>query len=242
MEQPGRYNTPTMTARLLTPLLLCVLCALPLSSCRLALHTLPDSVGRQDFQTGDTDKATVYRCDGVLYVAMEGYYERPTAGLVEGYDYLKGGGWDLWPELNSDKKKAEKYFYIPMSEQLVYEWNKRNKATARLRFERYVPGVLTEEQMKQKASQRVAQGKVSGKLTKLLKSDAAQKSFGHYALKPITIPLEIVDAVSVVPLSGAVIAAAAVSAAILIPSTQMEQAFESMGPTTDAGEPQTTTP
>ena len=230
-----------MTSRLLTPLLLCALCALSLSSCRLALHTLPDSVGRQDFKTRDTDKATVYRCDGVLYVAMEGYYRRPSAGLVEGYD-LKGGDWDLWPEPKTDKKPAEKHFYIPMSEQLVYEWNKRNKATARLRFERYVPGVLTEEQIKQKHSQREAQGKVSGKLTKLLKSDAAQKSFGHYALKPITIPLEIVDAVSVVPLSGAVIAAGAVSAAILIPSTQMEQAFESMGPTTDAGEPQANTP
>lgn len=222
MEQPGRYNAPTMTFRPLTPLLLCALCALSLSSCRLALHTLPDSVGRQDFETRDTDKASVYRCDGVLYVAMEGYYRRPSAGLVEGYD-LKGGDWDIWPEPKTDKKPAEKYFYIPMSEQLVYEWNKRNKATARLRFERYVPGVLTEEQMKQKHSQREAQGKVSAKLTELLKSDATQKSFGHYALKPITIPLEIVDAVSAIPSTGAVIAASAVSAAILIPATQIEQ-------------------
>ncbi len=227
--------------RPLFPLFLCVLCTLSLSSCRLALHTLPDSVGRQDFYTRNNNRANVYRCDGVLYVAMEGYYRRPSAGLIEGYN-LKDGDWALWPELHVDKKPANKQFYLPMTEQQVQEWNKSNKATARLSFERYEPGVLTEEEMKKKHPQRVAQGEAGDKLIGLPESEATQRSFAHYALKPITVALELADAISVVPMTGAAVAAGAVSAAILVPSTQIVQAFESENVPTAADEPQANTP
>jgi hypothetical protein len=129
-----------------------------------------------------------------------------------------------------------------MTEQQVQEWNKLNKATARLSFERYEPGVLTEEEMKKKHPQLVAQGETGGKLIGLPESEATQRSFAHYALKPVTVALEIVDVVSVLPLTGAAVAAGAVSAAILVPSTHIEQAFESENVPTAADEPQANTP
>ena len=70
------------------------LAAVGLSSCRLALHTLPDYVGKKEFKLYDEEKPgyEVYSCEEVLYVKLPGYYVRPRVALFESYD-LKDGSW-----------------------------------------------------------------------------------------------------------------------------------------------------
>ena len=60
--------------RICTTTALCI-AAVGLCSCRLALHTLPDYVGKQEFELYDADKPgyEVYRCEDVLYVKLPGY-------------------------------------------------------------------------------------------------------------------------------------------------------------------------
>ena len=79
-------------------------------------------------------------------------------------------------------------------------WNERNDVKP-LRFERYQSGVLTEEQMKEKQRKLVAHGRIYGRLETAICEAATQKNYAHYALKPIAIPLELVDTVSTIPLS-----------------------------------------
>ncbi len=62
-----------------------VVCLTGLTSCRLALHTLPESVGRQDFtlQSESGETVDVFSCDGVLYVWVTGSFSRPPVALME---------------------------------------------------------------------------------------------------------------------------------------------------------------
>ena len=81
-------------------------------------------------------------------------------------------------------------------------WNARNDKKP-LQFVRYQSGVLTEEQMKEKQGKLIAHGRVHGNLETAICEAATQKDYAHYALRPIAIPLELVDTVSTIPLSAA---------------------------------------
>ena len=217
-----------MTPRPLSLLLLACFCAGSMNSCRMALHTLPDSVGKKNFHTPTSYQADIYRCDGVLYAATKGYYKTPPAGLVEGY-HIKLGDWQLWPDDKSttqQQRQTDQTLYIPLTQQLVNEWNQRNKKSAQLSFERYTSDILTDEEMKQMQGKRTARGEVYGGLARSLQNSATQRNFAHYALQPITLPLKMVDAVSVVPLTGAVCVAGVLAAAVHIPILQVSQAWE----------------
>lgn len=215
-----------MVGRILSRLLLALLCAGSVSSCRLALHTLPTAIGRQDFHARDNERTAVYRSEGVLYAGMEGYYCTPPVGLTEEYD-LKLGAWRCWPYSKNDESKPEaSTFYIPLTQQMVHAWNKHNGQSAALRYERYVPGVLTEDDMSLKSHRLVAHGDVSAALRKSLEEEGMQTTPAHYILKPISIPLEMIDAVSTVPLTVAMTVTATACAAIFIPAYQIQQTIQ----------------
>lgn len=190
------------------------LAAVGLSSCRLALHTLPDYVGKQEFELYEEEEPgyEVYSCGDVLYVKLPGYYARPRVALFQLYD-LKEDDWQngFGGSLSPRSHLAESTLYLPLDQNLVSWWNDRNKdAKKPLRFVRYQSGVLTEEQMKAKQGKLIAHGSIYGGLRKEICVPLTQKSYAHYALKPIAIPLELVDAVSTIPLSAATVATALV--------------------------------
>ena len=181
------------------------LAALGLNSCRLALHTLPDYVGKQEFKIYDVKKPgnEVYSCEDVLYVKLPGYYVRPRVALFESYD-LKDGSWGnaLGRSYVARPHIAETTLYLPLSQELVRKWNATN-SQSRLQFVRYQSGFLTEEQIKEKQGKLIAHGRVNGNLETDICEAATQRNYAHYALRPITLPLELVDTISTIPLSVA---------------------------------------
>ena len=200
----------TIFHKILATTALC-LAALGLSSCRLALHTLPDYVGKQEFELYEEEEPgyEVYSCEDVLYAKLPGYYARPRVALFQLYD-LKEDDWDNgFGGLPSPRSHlAESTLYLPLDQNLVSRWNYRNKdAKKPLRFVRYQSGVLTEEQMKEKQGKLIAHGSIYGGLRKEICESLTQKSYVHYALRPIALPLELVDTVSTIPLSAAGVAA-----------------------------------
>ena len=196
----------TIFHKILATTALC-LAAVGLSSCRLALHTLPDYVGKQEFELYDEKEPgyEVYSCEDVLYVKLPGYYVRPRVALFQMYD-LKDDDWQngFGGAPSPRSHLAESTLYLPLDQNLVSRWNYRNKdAKKPLRFVRYQSGVLTEEQMKEKQGKLIAHGSIYGGLRKEICESLTQKSYVHYALKPIALPLELVDTVSTIPLSAA---------------------------------------
>ena len=179
------------------------LAAVGLSSCRLALHTLPDYVGKQEFELYDADKPgyEVYSCEDVLYVKLPGYYVHPRVAVFESQD-LKDGDWGNAFGYSPRPHIKESILYFPLTQELVSMWNARNDKKP-LRFVRYQSGVLTEEQMKEKQGKLIAHGSIYGRLKTVICEAATQKNYAHYALRPIAIPLELVDTVSTIPLSAA---------------------------------------
>ncbi len=188
--------------RILATTALC-LAAVGLSSCRLALHTLPDYVGKKEFKLYDEEKPgyEVYSCEDVLYVKLPGYYVRPRVALFESYD-LKDGSWGNAFGYSPRPHIKESILYFPLTRELVSMWNARNDKKP-LRFVRYQSGFLTEEQIKEKQGKLIAHGRVHGNLEMAICEAATQKNYAHYALRPIALPLELVDTVSTIPLSAA---------------------------------------
>ena len=201
----------TIFHKILATTALC-LAAAGLSSCRLALHTLPDYVGKQEFGIHDVDGPgyEVYRCEDVLYVKLPGYYVRPRVAVFESYN-LKDGDWGnvFGGSSSSRSPLSETTLYLPLDQNLVSMWNEMN-AKKPLRFVRYQSGVLTEEQMQEKQGKLIAHGSIYGGRRTEICSALTQKSYAHYALRPIAIPLELVDTVSTIPLSAAAGAASLV--------------------------------
>ena len=189
--------------RILATTALCLAAGCGLSSCRLALHTLPDYVGKQEFELYDADKPgyEVYSCEEVLYVKLPGCYVRPRVALLESYD-LKDGSWGNAFGYSPRPHIKESILYFPLTRELVSMWNARNDKKP-LRFVRYQSGFLTEEQIKEKQGRLIAHGRVNGNLETAICEAATQKDYAHYALRPIAIPLELVDTVSTIPLSAA---------------------------------------
>ena len=194
--------------RILTITALCLAAETGLSSCRLALHTLPDYVGKQEFELYDVEKTgyEVYSCEEVLYVKLPGCYVRPRVALLESYD-LKDGSWGnaLGRSYLARPHIAETTLYLPLTQELVRKWNATNTQRP-LQFVRYQSGFLTEEQIKEKQGRLIAHGRVNGNLETAICEAATQKNYAHYALRPIALPLELVDTVSTIPLSAASIA------------------------------------
>ena len=188
--------------RILATTALC-LAAMGLSSCRLALHTLPDYVEKKEFKLYDEEKPgyEVYSCEEVLYVKLPGYYVRPRVALFESYD-LKDGSWGNAFGYSPRPHIKESILYIPLTRELVSMWNARNDKKP-LRFVRYQSGFLTEDQIKEKHGKLIAHGRVHGNLETAICEAATQKNYAHYALRPIALPLELVDTVSTIPLSAA---------------------------------------
>lgn len=212
------------------------LAAVGLSSCRLALHTLPDYVGKQEFELYDVDKPgyEVYSCEEVLYVKLPGCYVRPRVALFESYD-LKDGSWGNAFGYSPRPHISETTLYLPLTQELVRKWNATN-TQRRLRFVRYQSGFLTEEQIKEKQGKLIAHGRVNGNLETAICEAATQKNYAHYALRPIALPLELVDTVSTIPLSAAAgatgIAAAGVVcvSAALVPQPHQRQTVQPAEP------------
>ena len=194
---------PTIPRILATTVL--SLATVGLSSCRLALHTLPDYGGKKEFKLYDADKPgyEVYSCEDVLYVKLPGYYVRPRVALFESYD-LKDGSWGnaLGRSYLGRPHISETTLYLPLTQELVRKWNATNIQRP-LQFVRYQSGFLTEEQIKEKHGKLIAHGRVHGNLETAICEAATQKNYAHYALRPIAIPLELVDTVSTIPLSAA---------------------------------------
>ena len=205
----------TIFPRILATTALC-LAAVGLSSCRLALHTLPDYVGKQEFELYDADKPgyEVYSCEEVLYVKLPGYYVSPRVALFESYD-LKDGDWGNAFGYSPRPHIKESILYFPLTRELVSMWNARNDKKP-LRFVRYQSRVLTEDQIKEKQGKLIAHGRVHGNLETAICEAATQKNYAHYALRPIAIPLELVDTVSTIPVSAA---AGAASLVVGVPFT-----------------------
>ena len=193
----------TIFRKILATTALCLAAGCGLSSCRLALHTLPDYVGKQEFELYDADKPgyEVYSCEDVLYVKLPGYYVRPRVALFESYD-LKDGSWGNAFGYSPRPHIKESILYFPLTRELVSMWNARNDKKP-LRFVRYQSGFLTEEQIKEKQGRLIAHGLVNGNLETAICEAATQKDYAHYALRPIALPLELVDTVSTIPLSAA---------------------------------------
>lgn len=210
--------------RLFWCLALFLLCSLGLSSCRLALHTLPESVGKQNFdlQTESGETTEVFSCGGVLYVRVTGSFSSPSVALMENYN-LKYGDWVFVPE--SGKKtetESQVSFFLPMDAELVRLWNTRADIQAPLRFEKYQAGVLTEAEMAAKGGTRVAKGQIhGGLLEKHIQEAAVRRNWTHYALMPVSVALKAADAVSVIPLTGAALAAVAVVVPVGIVVTEL---------------------
>lgn len=189
-------------------------CLSGLTSCRLALHTLPESVGRQDFtlQAKSGESVEVFSCDGILYVRVTGCFSSPPLALMENYD-LKYGDWVFVPKSGKKtEKESQVSFFLPMDAELVRLWNTGADNQTPLRFEKYQTEVLTEAEMAAKGGTRVAKGQIYGceLLAKHIQEAATQKHWSHYAMMPLTVPLEMVDALSAIPLTGAAFAGAAV--------------------------------
>ena len=186
--------------RILATTALC-LAAVGLASCRLALHTLPDYVGKKEFELYDAGAPgyEVYSCEDVLYAKLPGYYVHPRVAVFESYQ-LKEGDWGNVLGYSPRPHIKESILYFPLTQELVSMWNERNDEKP-LRFERYQSGVLTEEQMKERQGKLVAHGRIYGRLETEICEAATQKNYAYYALKPIAIPLELVDTVSTIPLS-----------------------------------------
>ncbi len=187
-------------------------CLTGLTSCRLALHTLPESVGRQDFalQAERGEAVDVFSCDGVLYVRVTGSFSRPPVALMEQYD-LKYGDWVFVPKSGKKTEEASQVsFFLPMDAESVRLWNTMDDNQAPLRFEKYQAGVLTEEEMAAKGGIRVAKGKICGceLFKKYIQEAAVRRNWAHYALMPISLTLEAADTVSAIPLTAAAIAGA----------------------------------
>ena len=188
-------------------LAICSLClaAAGVSSCRLALHTLPDYVGKQEFELYDADKPgyEVYSCEDVLYVKLPGYYVRPRVALFQMYDPKEDDWQNGFGGLPSPRPHIkESILYFPLTRELVSMWNARNDKKP-LRFVRYQSGVLTEDQIKEKHGKLIAHGSIYGRLKTVICEAATRKNYAHYALRPIALPLELVDTVSTIPLSAA---------------------------------------
>ena len=221
--------------RILATTALC-LAAVGLSSCRLALHTLPDYVGKQEFELYDADKPgyEVYSCEDVLYVKLPGYYVRPRVALFESHD-LKDGSWGNAFGYSPRPHIKESILYFPLTRDQVSKWNERNDKKP-LRFVRYQSGVLTEDQIKEKHGKLIAHGSIYGRLKTVICEAATRKNYAHYALRPIAIPLELVDTVSTIPLSAAAgatgIAAAGVVcvSAALVPQPHQRQTVQPAEP------------
>ena len=221
--------------RILATTALC-LAAVGLSSCRLALHTLPDYVGKQEFELYDADKPgyEVYSCEDVLYVKLPGYYVRPRVALFESND-LKDGSWGNAFGYSPRPHIKESILYFPLTQELVRKWNATNTQRP-LQFVRYQSGFLTEEQIKEKQGKLIAHGRVHGNLETAICEAATQKNYAHYALRPIALPLELVDTVSTIPLSAAAgatgIAAAGVVcvSAALVPQPHQRQTVQPAEP------------
>lgn len=199
-------------------------CLSGLSSCRLALHTLPESVGKQNFdlQTESGETTEVFSCDGVLYVRVTGSFSSPSVALMENYD-LKYGDWVFVPESGKKtEKESQVSFFLPMDAELVRLWNTRADIQAPLRFEKYQAGVLTEAEMAAKGGTRVAKGQIhGGLLEKHIQEAAVRRNWTHYALMPVSVALKAADAVSVIPLTGAALAAVAVVVPVGIVVTEL---------------------
>ena len=184
------------------------LAAVGVSSCRLALHTLPDYVGKQEFELNSIHNAEyeVYSCEDVLYVKLPGYYVRPRVAVFETY-HVKDGDWKngLGWSRSTHPHRQETTLYLPLTQELVRKWNATNTQRP-LQFVRYQSGFLTEEQIKEKQGRLIAHGRVNGNLETAICEAATQKNYAHYALRPIALPLELVDTVSTIPLSAASIA------------------------------------
>lgn len=210
------------------------LVAVGLSSCRLALHTLPDYVGKKEFKLYDEEKPgyEVYSCEEVLYVKLPGYYVRPRVALFESYD-LKDGSWGnaLGRSYLARPHISETTLYLPLTQELVRKWNATNTQRP-LQFVRYQSGFLTEEQIKEKQGRLIAHGRVNGNLETAICEAATQKNYAHYALRPIALPLELVDTVSTIPLSaaaGATVLIVGVSVA-LVPQPHQRQTVQQEEP------------
>ena len=107
-------------------------------------------------------------------------------------------------------------------EELVRLWNTRADIQAPLRFEKYQAGVLTEAEMAAKGGTRVAKGQIhGGLLEKHIQEAATRKHWSHYAMMPLTVPLEMVDALSAIPLTGAALAAVAVVVPVGVVVTEL---------------------
>ena len=227
----------TIFHRILATTALC-LAAAGQSSCRLALHTLPDYVGKQEFGIHDVDEPgyEVYRCEDVLYVKLPGYYVRPRVAVFETY-HLKDGDWKngLGWSRSTHPHRQETTLYLPLTQELVRKWNATNTQRP-LQFVRYQSGFLTEEQIKEKQGKLIAHGRVHGNLETAICEAATQKNYAHYALRPIALPLELVDTVSTIPLSAAAgatgIAAAGVVcvSAALVPQPHQRQTVQPAEP------------
>lgn len=217
--------------KILTTTALC-LAAVGLSSCRLALHTLPDYVGKQEFELYDADKPgyEVYSCEDVLYVKLPGYYVRPRVALFESYD-LKDGSWGNAFGYSPRPHIKESILYFPLTQELVRKWNATNTQRP-LQFVRYQSGFLTEEQIKEKQGKLIAHGRVHGNLETAICEAATQKNYAHYALRPIALPLELVDTVSTIPLSAAAGATGIVVcvSAALVPQPHQRQTVQPAEP------------
>ena len=192
----------TIFHKILATTALC-LAAVGLSSCRLALHTLPDYVGKQEFELYDADKPgyEVYSCEDVLYVKLPGYYVHPRVAVFESQD-LKDGDWGNAFGYSPRPHIKESILYFPLTREQVSKWNERNDKKP-LSFVRYQSGFLTEEQIKEKHGKLIAHGSIYGRLKTVICEAATRKNYAHYALRPIAIPLELVDTVSTIPLSAA---------------------------------------
>ena len=123
--------------------------------------------------------------------------------LFESYD-LKDGSWGnaLGRSYLARPHIAETTLYLPLTQELVRKWNATNTQRP-LQFVRYQSGFLTEEQIKEKQGRLIAHGRVNGNLETAICEAATQKNYAHYALRPIALPLELVDTVSTIPLSAA---------------------------------------
>ena len=190
-----------MTYRFLC-LMLGLMCAGSLPSCRLALHTLPDAVGKQDFASDDR-APEIYECGEVLYAKMRGQFVTPPVALMERLDFVSSGEWRYVPRPNLKNSAAtSSFYYIPMTQEQVEAWTRLQNRP--LTFRRYDSAVLTEAQMRERGGRKIAEGCLYGPLRKEIIAAATQKNFYHYALQPITLPLKVVDTVSVVPITAAV--------------------------------------
>ncbi len=201
--------------------------AVGLSSCRLALHTLPDYVGKKEFGFYDAAKPgyEVYRCEDILYVKLPGYYKRPRAAVFDSYNFKDGDWGNVFGSSLTDRShESEITLYFPLDQELVSMWNKVN-AEKPLSFARYQSGGLTEEQMKEKQGKLIAHGSMDSGLKTAICEAATQKSYAHYALRPIAIPLEMVDAASTIPLSTA---AGATALVVGVPAALIYEAGRQM--------------